>query len=281
MRFSFLHQLSSEPWFISEALHAELLAESIAFAASSSGDSDLSKVLAIAFPQRKAASMEKGTGIAHIHVFGPVARNLPPLQRATGKTDFAQIHEDFSAAKAAGASGILLHIDSPGGTVNGTPEAAALIADCDVPVVVHAERAASAGYYLAAGADAIISSPSADVGSIGVMFPRVDLSEALKKAGIKAEAITNTEGDLKGISATGELTPVQRDYLKSEADGMFATFKQHVLNHRAVPATAMRGQTLSGSAALAANLVDALGDASVSRAHLLKLISAGSKKQAA
>lgn len=284
MRFSLLSQLACEPWYISETLHAELLADMLqaasAIAPAGSDSEGLTRTLALAFAQRPAATMEKETGLAHIHVFGPVARNLPPIERAMGKTDFAQLHEDFATACAAGARGVLLHMDTPGGTVNGTPEGAKLIADCPIPVVVHAKRAASAGYYIAAGADRIIASPSAEVGSIGVMMPRVDLSEALARVGIKMDTITNTAGDLKGIGQ-GALTPVQREHLKAEADGMFNAFRDHILNHRTVPAAAMRGQTMTGSAALAANLIDAVGDAGAARAHLLTLISAGTNKLAA
>lgn len=281
MNLSLLHALASEPWYISETTHAELLSEAFSVAASPSAEPDLAKIMGIAFPQRPAATLERDTGIAHIHVFGPVSRNLPPLQRTMGKTDFAQIHDDFATAKAAGASGILLHVDSPGGTVNGTPEAAALVSGTTLPVVVHAQRAASAGYYIAAGADRIFASPSAEVGSIGVMFPRVNLAAALEKAGIKAETITNTAGDLKNISSTSELTPAQRAHIQEEADGMFAAFRDHILNHRTVGAGAMRGQTFSGQAALAANLIDELGTPADARASLIKLISAGSKKLAA
>lgn len=282
MRLSLLHQLATEPWFISEPVHAELLADSLQAMAhlSATAEMDVAKVLALAFPQRPAATMEKETGIAHIHVFGALARNLPPLARATGKTDFAQIHEDFATAQAAGARGILLHIDSPGGTVNGTPEAAALVAESKIPVVVHATRAASAAYYIAAGAKAIVASPSAETGSIGVMMPRVNLTGALEKLGIKADTITNTAGDLKGITASGELTPAQREYLQSEADGMFAAFRDHILNHRVVPPRAMRGQTLSGTAALTANLIDDIGSPATARMILLDHISAGLKTAA-
>ncbi len=286
MRPSLLFQLANEPWFIAETIHSELLTDAVhasAFAPTSSdaGAVDtVTRTMALAFPQRPAATMEKDTGIAHVHIFGPLARNLPPLERAMGKTDFAQIHEDFAAAKAAGARGILLHIDSPGGTVNGTPEAADLVAASEIPVVVHARRAASAAYYIAAGAKAIVASPSAEVGSVGVMMPRVNLTGVMEKLGIKAETITNTAGDLKGISPTGELTPVQRAHLQETADGMFAAFRDHILNHRQVPATAMRGQTFSGFGAMSANLADAIGDPSQARAILLQTLSAGSKHAA-
>lgn len=279
MNFAHLLQsLSAEPWFISEVDHALLLSRhcrSLEFLVGPEApitEADLAKAMGLAFAQRPAATIDQTTGLAEIHLFGAVARNLAPLQRATGMTDFAQLHSDFSAALGAGARGILLHVDSPGGTVSGTPEAAALVANSPVPVVAHLARAGSAAYYIAAGARRLIASPSGDVGSIGVIMPRVDLSGALEKLGIKQDTITNTAGDLKNISSTGALTEAQRTYLQSEADGMFAAFRDHILAHRLVPASAMRGQTLSGSAALAANLCDELGSAATARAHLLAML---------
>lgn len=267
-----LQQLASEPWYISDVAHAALLATQfdIVSGTGAVAEMDLANGMALAFAQRKPAMIEKDTGIAHISVFGPLARNLAPLQRATGMTDFAQIHEDFASAKASGARGILLHIDSPGGTVSGTPEAAALIAESSIPVVAHASKAGSAAYYIAAGASQIIASPSADTGSIGVMTARMDLSEAMKRIGIKADVITNTGGDLKAIGAMGsEVTAPQREHIQSMIDSMFTNFRSHVRAHRDVPDSAMRGQTFSGQAAVDTGLIDSVGSELDARAILL------------
>jgi ClpP class serine protease len=201
---SLFNQLTSEAWYIGGAAHSILLAIHGCAEKATALDGDISKALSMAFSQRKPMGVEKETGIARISMFGPLARNLAPLQRATGMTDFAQLHEDFSAAGEQGAKGILLLIDSPGGTVNGTPEGAAVVAESKIPVVVHASRAGSAAYYIASGARRIVADPSAEMGSIGVMMPRVDLSEALKRSGIRADVIVNTGGDLKAISAATE-----------------------------------------------------------------------------
>ena len=42
-------------------------------------------------------------------------------------------------------------------------------------------------------------------------------------------------------------------------DDFFGQFRDHVLTHRDVPASAMRGQTLLGARAKAAHLVDRIG----------------------
>ena len=133
---------------------------------------------------------------------------------------------------------------------------------------------ASAAYYLAAGADAIVASPSAEVGSIGVYIPWMDYSQQLAAEGLKADPIVNKEGDLKALGFTGSLSAEQRAYLQTRVDDDFADFKAHVLKHRDVSPEAMRGQTLSGKQALATNLIDAEGDEADARALLTKLINA-------
>jgi signal peptide peptidase SppA len=176
---------------------------------------------------------------------------------------------------SGGARGILLHVDSPGGTITGTPEIADLVASKPVPTVAYTEdMMASAAYYMAAGASAIVASKSADVGSIGVYIPWIDSSAQYEAEGLKPDPIIGAGGDLKAIGFGGSLTPEQRAHLQEGVDSSLADFKAHILAHRNVPDGAMRGQTLDGKAALAANLVDAIGDMGAARAILSRLISA-------
>lgn len=211
-------------------------------------------------------------GIATIDILGPVARGMTNIERACGATGFEELATELTAA-FGNARGILLRGNTPGGTVNGTPEVAAMIAESPIPVVAHtADMIASAGYYLAAGARRIIATPSSAVGSIGVLYAWMDYKEQLKMLGLAGAPVTNKEGDLKGLGFTGELTPVQREFLEGEAQTLFNRFKGHVLTYRDVPAEAMRGQVLQGPEALEANLIDELGDEAHARDVLRKII---------
>jgi ClpP class serine protease len=131
---------------------------------------------------------------------------------------------------------------------------------------------ASAAYYLAAGATAIVASASAEVGSIGVYIPWVDASVAIAAQGLRPDPIVNTGGDLKAIGFGGTLTAEQRAHLQARVDEDFAAFKAHIRDYRDVPDSAMRGQTVSGPAAHASNLIDLQGDESAARTLLLSLI---------
>jgi ClpP class serine protease len=78
----------------------------------------------------------------------------------------------------------------------------------------------------------------------------------------------------------GKLTEVQRDYLQQEIDEHLGDFKAHIRNYRAVGDGAMRGQCMSGRAALNANLIDRIGEREDAYA-LARTLSVGSKKLAA
>ena len=107
---------------------------------------------------------------------------------------------------------IVLDIDSPGGTVAGTPEAAAQIAAANKVKRVDAwtgNLMCSAAYYLAAGCRGVYAAPSATVGSIGVYLPVVDRSEMYKAMGVKVDIIKS--GKYKGMGFPGtSLTDDQR-----------------------------------------------------------------------
>jgi len=84
------------------------------------------------------------------------------------------------AARAASdpdVLGAIVDIDSPGGTVSGTMEAAAAVADLasKKPCIACVNTlAASAVYWIASQCSEIVISPSGDVGSIGAMVMHMD-----------------------------------------------------------------------------------------------------------
>ena len=89
---------------------------------------------------------------------------------------------------------IVLSIDSPGGTVDGTDNLANAIfaARGKKPIVALGDGTlASAAYWIASGADQIFASDnSAKIGSIGVVATHEDYSRAEENAGVKVTEIT-------------------------------------------------------------------------------------------
>jgi signal peptide peptidase SppA len=283
MRFRYLaEQIYFRPWFITPEGHASI--RLVFERAMSSGLTPPATAeemrLSDLFPQRRPLSIDD-QGIASIHILGPIGKGLSKMEQSCGATGIEQIRSDYTKALDKGATGILLDFDSPGGTITGIPELASLIAQKPVPTVAYTEdMMASAAYYLAAGASAIVASPSASVGSIGVYIPWMDTSARYEQAGMKPDPIVNTGGDLKAMGFGGKLTEAQRAHLQAEVDADFAQFKNHIANYRLIPDSAMRGQVMSGHAANACHLIDYTGDREKARAVLTHL-SAGSKKLAA
>lgn len=284
MRFAHLaEQIYCRPWFITAEAHASLrlVFERALHTGLHEPRAEEMSLLDL-FPKRRPLAIDEETGIASIHVLGPLGKNLSKMEQSCGATGFEQIRADYAKALSAGARGILLDFDSPGGTITGTPELAALIASKPVPTIAYTEDImASAAYYLASGADMIVASPSASVGSIGVYIPWMDTSAAYEKAGYKPDPIVNTGGDLKAIGFGGKLTDTQRAHLQAEVDEDFAAFKAHVRNFRMVADDAMRGQVMSGHKAQSANLVDRVGERDQAFRALAKTLSAGTTKLAA
>lgn len=272
MRFAQIQeQIYCRPWFITSAAHftiRQLFENHLArhgFTARADG-TDFAD-----FANARRPMVVDGEGIATIHVFGPLGKNLSKVEKACGATSFEDVQSELALANANPlVRGILLHVDSPGGTVQGTPETASLIAESSAPVVAYTDgMMASAAYYLSAGAEKIVATPSADVGSIGVYIPWVDHSAQYAAEGLKPDPIVNTGGDLKALGFGGTLTEAQRAYLQEQVDRDFAAFQAHIAAHRAVDPAAMRGQTLSADQAVSSNLVDFIGSLAEARALLL------------
>jgi signal peptide peptidase SppA len=208
-------------------------------------------------------SVEDGIGIVAIE--GPILRKPDLFARIFfGATSAEEIGEAIREASGReDVKAVLLNIDSPGGTVTGTPELAAAVANLNKRKPVYAFSSGlmcSAAYWVASQARAIYATPSAQVGSIGVVQAVIDNSAALDKAGIKVEVFS--VGKYKAIGAPGTpLTDDQRELISSNLAEIARDFHAAVLaKGRAIPAEAMEGQTFSGKQAQRHNLAGVVAD---------------------
>ena len=89
---------------------------------------------------------------------------------------------------------IVLRIDSPGGSALASEmiwESLRRAREAGKPIIASfSDVAASGGYYVAVGADAIVASPLSLTGSIGVFAIRPILGEFLEEVGISVESLT-------------------------------------------------------------------------------------------
>lgn len=154
---------------------------------------------------------------------------------------------------------VVFRVNSPGGMVQGIPEAAARIAAAaeEKPVVAFTSTvAASAAYWLAAGCSAIYATPTADLGSVGCFCIHTDLTGLHKRLGIVLDVFKAPANKAAGVAGTA-LTEAQREMLQSDVDGIAAEFRAFVLAHRPqASAEVLDGRALDGRQALAAGLSD-------------------------
>ena len=219
------------------------------------------------FPKKASENplltIEDGIGV--IAIEGPILRKPDLIARVfLGATSSEEIGEALrEAAGRNDIKAVFLNIDSPGGTVAGTPELAAAVASLNERKPVYAFSSGlmcSAAYWVASQARAIYATPSAQVGSIGVVQAVIDSSAAIDKAGIKVEVFS--VGKYKAMGAPGTaLTDDQRELIQSNLAEIAAEFHDAVLSRgRAIPAEAMEGQTFSGKQAQRHNLAGMVPD---------------------
>ena len=98
--------------------------------------------------------------------------------------------------------GVVLRINSPGGTISGSDYYYTLLqdlkAELDVPIIASmGDVAASGGYYIATAADQIFAERSTLTGSIGVIVSMYDASELCEKVGVASTPVVS--GPMKGM----------------------------------------------------------------------------------
>jgi protease-4 len=177
-------------------------------------------------------------------------------------------------AKDANVAGLIVAIDSPGGSVNGGEalhDAIEQVAAVKPVVAVMGGTAASAGYMIAVPAARIFARQSTITGSIGVFLQTGDISGLLKMLGITADPIVS--GPLKDQpSYVKPLTPEGRDVLQALVMDLYDQFVAMVATGRHMDPARVRqladGRAYTGRQALTLGLVDSIGGETEARAWL-------------
>lgn len=229
-----------ERWSAGEKLSAATIADVVngrdeARAASRPRDS----VLSSKSPADQRAGFYMVGNVAVVPIEGVLAARagmVNNVSSAPGMSADEVIRSVTNAAKAAAdAKGaVVLHMDSPGGTVAGTNDMADAIrlAGAQVPVIALANNQACSGcYWLASQAHGIMASPLAIVGSIGVMQAIADTSRAAENAGVKVHVVKR--GENKGIGVNGTpVTEAQLAVLQRQLDVMYESFVAAIADGR-------------------------------------------------
>jgi ClpP class serine protease len=214
-----------------------------------------------AMPPRAALTpsptLAPGTAVIPIH--GVIGKRLSAMEMACGGCDVGELATAFAAANADPAvSRIVLHIDSPGGTVTGVPELAAMIYDTKQKPVeaVTDTLIGSAAYWIAAAADSITATPSAQVGSIGAVLQVRETIDPTSADG-RTRLRVFRSGEDKFAGADAPLTAAQATAYQGTVDTIGELFRSSVTEARPrIAGESMTGRVYLGNEAMARGLVD-------------------------
>jgi protease-4 len=182
---------------------------------------------------------------------------------AGGDTIAAALRE---AAADEKVSAIVLRVDSPGGSVTGSEtiwREVAKVREGGTPVVASMGAvAASGGYYVSMGADAIVANPGTITGSIGVVTGKLVARELKDRLGVGSDSVrTNPNAD--AWSPDAPFTDEQHAQVEAEADLFYTDFVERVAAGRNLSVAAVqeiaRGRVWTGADAKERGLVDELG----------------------
>src|SRR6266446_5526143 len=203
--------------------------------------------------------------IALVHGIGPViAGDGPAAQNViSGVATAAQLER---ASRDDRVRAIVFRVNSPGGSAVGSDLVWRAVREAQgrgKPVVVSmGDVAGSGGYYVAAGADAIVAESTTITGSIGVVYTKFSIHDLLHQIGVGIDvAKSDTISD--ALSLARPLTAAELDQLNLVVGELYSNFTSKVAEGRKLdPAAAeavARGRIWSGIAAHARGLVDELG----------------------
>ncbi len=212
---------------------------------------------------KKGAFLPEDQGyIARIVIDGIVTNRYEQQQAIRGIAKQEDVH------------GVIVHIDTPGGTAAGGEalyEALKALATEKPLVAVMGSMATSAGYMAALPAAHIMARRTSLTGSVGVLLQSPDVTELANKIGIKINHFKS--GELKGSpSVTSPVTPQEEAMLQALINDSQAVFLSMVSEHRNLDEAAKEkmadGRVFTGMQAVANGLIDGIGGEVEARAWL-------------
>lgn len=169
------------------------------------------------------------------------------------------------ARNRATVKAIVLRVDSPGGSGQASDDIWQEVrrARAQKPVIVSMSNlAASGGYYIACGADAIVAEPATITGSIGVYGGKLNLLGLYHKLGLNIETVSRGRS-AEMLSPFRDFTAEEQARFQSQLDDFYRVFLARVSDGRGMSAGAVdslgRGRVWSGVSARRFGLVDTLG----------------------
>ncbi len=221
-----------------------------------------------------------GDKVAVIGLEGVITDDFYNKSPFATKLNAAAVKKELlDAAEKSTVKGVLLRVNSPGGTVGASQELYQLVEKvrkAGKPVVVSVgDMCASGCYYLASAADKIVANPGSITGSIGVISSSYNYMGLFEKLGLRDQ--TFKAGKFKDLgSGTRNMTEEEKAIMQALLDDSYDQFLTDIEKGRKIPREELdkiaQGLIYTGKQALAVNLVDDLGSYQDSKRIMRKLL---------
>lgn len=202
--------------------------------------------------------------VAIVPVFGVMAQRLGLMSEMSGGVSTERLSQRIEAlGNDSQVRAIILNVDSPGGSCFGVQELANRIhsvAQQKRVVAVANSTMASAAYWISSQASEVVASPSAVVGSIGVVSAHIDQSKFDETVGVKTTLVSAGKHKVEG-NPFEPLTEEAREAMQLMVDAYYDRFVAAVGRGRGASDKDVRegfgeGRVLTSQSAKSEKLVD-------------------------
>ena len=224
---------------------------------------------------------EAGTLI--IPISGMLMRNASSM----GGTSTTMVKKTLrNAMSDESVKAVLLHIDSPGGHVNGTDDVAQAVKafGAHKPIFSHVDgNMASAAYWIGSGVHSVSASRMSSIGSLGTVLTVQDFSKKFEKEGITTHVIST--GKFKGMGEPGsEITKDQLKFLQNRVNALNEFFMSAVQESRGMDSETVAdlfdGSFMLAGEAISKGLIDEVKSFEQALADIEAMIAPDSKSDA-
>ncbi len=206
---------------------------------------------------------KKAENVAIVVAAGEILDGSQPPGTVGGDSAAALLRK---ALQDESVKAVVLRVDSPGGSAFASEVIAneiEALQEAGKPVVASMSSvAASGGYWISAGADKVIASPSTVTGSIGVFGMIPTFQRSLATLGVATDGVATTPW-VRALRPDLEMTDSTKQLVQMLVENVYDDFVSRVSEHRGLDKQTVdsigQGQVWTGTDALENGLVDQLG----------------------
>lgn len=259
----------STPWALMPermSAMAGILARWMIGAPKAMDDDSIGESREVRAARRQAAARAGGGSIAVLPLYGVITQRGNMVDDISGPGSCSTqlfANELRSLLQDDTVGGILIDIDSPGGSVYGVGELSAEILEArsKKPIFGIANSlAASAAMWVGSQCSELYVTPGGEVGSIGVWMAHEDWSKALEEYGVKTTLVSAGKFKTEG-NPYEPLSKEAAEFMQSRVNDYYGAFTKAVSKGRGVPIGSVRdgmgqGRVLGADQALSEKMVD-------------------------